>query len=190
MAEMMDQGGGAHGKKGGPKAKKKSTRIDMTAMVDVAFLLLTFFVLTSTMAKPSMMVLSVPPKRPDDTSSTKIEMKESKFLTLILGKKDKVHYYFGISEAEVKTTNYGVEGVRKLIRMHLDKGKAKGLPLCEGKETKGCWDPIIVIKPNKTSRYKNLIDILDEMKISAVPKYALTEMTPNDSTLLVQFGKE
>ena len=189
MAEMMEQGGGAHGKKGGPKAKKKSTRIDMTAMVDVAFLLLTFFVLTSTMSKPSMMVLSVPPKR-EDTASTKLEMKESKFLTLILGKKDKVHYYMGITDAEVKTTNFGDDGVRKLIRNHLGKGAVKGLPNCVGKETANCWDPIIVIKPAKTARYRNLVDILDEMKISAVPKYALTEMTANDSILLVKYAKE
>ncbi len=185
MAEMMDQGGGAHDKKGGTRAKKKSTRIDMTAMVDVAFLLLTFFVLTSTMSKPSMMVLAVPPKDNEETLDPLVA-KESKFLTLILGKNDKVHYYKGITDAEVKTTNFGPEGVRVLIRNHINKFK----PLCRGKNTEGCWDPILIIKPHKTARYKNLVDILDEMKISAVPKYALTEMTENDSTLLVRFSKE
>ena len=187
MAEMMDAGGGGHKKKGGSKQKKKSTRIDMTAMVDVAFLLLTFFVLTTTMAKPSMMVLAVPPKR-EDTTQTQLEVKESKVLTLILGEKDKVHYYFGITDPEVKTTSFDPEkGVRILIRNHL-KGKT-GQPLCQGKETKNCWDPIIVIKPNKTSRYKNLVDILDELKITGTPKYAITAVTDPDSVLLVGFGK-
>ena len=181
MAEV-DSGGGGGGKhKGGPKQKKKSTRIDMTAMVDVAFLLLTFFILTTTLATPQAMELIKPPKtdKPEDVEQ---EVKESKVMTFILGEDDKIHYYQGITDPKVLSTDFSADGIRKVIKEHLDRFPNR----CNtNNNAPGCWDPIIVLKPNKTCKYKNLVDILDEMKINSVPKYALAEMTAVDSVLLL-----
>ncbi|HHG84889.1 MAG TPA: biopolymer transporter ExbD [Bacteroidetes bacterium] len=180
MAEV-DTGGGGGGKhKGGPKQKKKSTKIDMTAMVDVAFLLLTFFILTTTLATPQAMELNKPPKTDDPIDNQK-PVKESKVLTLILGEEDKIHYYVGITEPVVKSTDFSAEGFRKIIVDHLNKFPNR---CTENGNAPGCWDPIIVIKPNKSCRYKNMVDALDEMRISKVPKYALDEVSSADSLLL------
>ena len=112
MAEIQqqaDSGGG--GKK---RAKKMSTKIDMTPMVDLAFLLLTFFMLTTTFNKPNVMQVTMPVKpKPDDPPS---EIKSSNAMTLILGEANKVYYYEGLLADDVKpelqVTNYGATGVR------------------------------------------------------------------------------
>jgi biopolymer transport protein ExbD len=189
MAEV-DTGGGGGGKhKGkGPKQKKKSTRIDMTAMVDVAFLLLTFFILTTTLATPQALELIKPPKL--DNPEDQLEVAESKVMTILLGEDDKVHYYVylnGSKEPTIKTTDFSDEGIRKAIQEHLNRFPnrcPKGAKAEEIKASK-CWDPIVVLKPTKTSRYKNMVDILDEMRINNVLKYALGEVTPDDSLLMV-----
>src|SRR5947207_1604387 len=89
MAEISDDGGG---KKGGKKrAKKQSTRIDMTPMVDLAFLLLTFFVLTSTFSKPKSMELTFP--APPPINQPPVEIKNG--ITFLLTKDDRIFYYEG-----------------------------------------------------------------------------------------------
>lgn len=163
----------------------------MTAMVDVAFLLLTFFVLTATMNKPSVMELNMPPKTdelPED--STKIKVKEEKIMTLILDADDTVRYYVGITNPEVKATSFDpANGVRGAIQEHINWGLKRGLQLCvkvgDGKSTKNCWDPIFLIKPRVTSRYGNLVDLIDELNITEAPKYAITEFAEEDSLLLI-----
>ena len=180
MADVDTSQGGNNKKGGAPKQKKKSTKVDMTAMVDVAFLLLTFFILTTTMATPKAMELMKPPKTEDDSNQK--DVAESKVLTFILGENDKIHYFFGITEPEFETTDFSDDGLRKIVNEHLNKFPNR---CSEVKDAPGCWDPIIVIKPNETSKFKNLVDILDEMRISKVPKYALGDMTSQDSLLLI-----
>lgn len=186
MAEVDTGGGGGKHKGGGPKQKKKSTRIDMTAMVDVAFLLLTFFILTTTMATPKAMELIKPPKL--DNPEDQLDVAASKVLTLIMGADDKVHYFVGIEDPEVKTTDFSATGVRQVILDHLNAKSnrcPKGATADDIKASK-CWDPIVVLKPTKWSKYKNTVDILDEMRITRTPKYALGEFTPADSLLLAE----
>ena len=116
-------------------------------------------------------------------------------MTIILGKSDRVHYYYGdgLNEEkepvkyDLKTTDFSGEGIRSEIKKHLYE-KGNGLPRCQGKNTEGCWDPIIVLKPMDKSRYKNLVDILDEMSITDARKYALTKISEVDSTLLLMNG--
>ena len=171
MAEMSPQGGGGKQKGGAPKQKKKSTRIDMTAMVDVAFLLLTFFILTTTLAQPQTMELNLPPKKDDiDVKERTVEVKAEKILTLILGEEDQIYYYKGEPDQEgtLEITTYDPQGIRKVIFGHL----------------RSVRDPIVVIKPNETSRYRNVVDILDEMAITQAKKYAMTEVTSVDSLLM------
>ena len=189
MAEVDTGGGGGKHKGGAPKQKKKSTRIDMTAMVDVAFLLLTFFILTTTLATPKAMELIKPPKldKPED----QLEVAESKVMTILLGENDKVHYYVylnGSKEPTIETTDFSATGAREAIQKHLNRFPTrcpKGAKIEEIKASK-CWDPVIVLKPTKVCKYKNVVDILDEMRINSVPKYALGEVSPDDSLLMVK----
>lgn len=168
MAEIQPKGdsGGKGGKK---RAKKMSTKIDMTPMVDLAFLLLTFFMLTTTFNKPKTMEINMPSneKTPEPT-----ELPASKALTVILGKNDKVYYYQGLNDGtaqpDLKTTDFSDKGIRQVL---LDLGsKIEGLT--------------VLIKPVSTSRYKNIVDILDEMNITNTRKYALVKMSPLDTKLM------
>jgi len=121
MAEIQPKGDGG-GKGGKKRAKKMSTKIDMTPMVDLAFLLLTFFMLTTTFNKPQTMEINMPDKNvKDEEEQTKIKASEA--LTIILGKNDKVYYYKGLndgtSQPELVTTDYSDKGIRDVL---LDMG--------------------------------------------------------------------
>ncbi len=170
MAEIQPkaEGGGKGGKK---RAKKMSTKIDMTPMVDLAFLLLTFFMLTTTFNKPQTMEINMPDKtKVEDKDQVKIKASEA--LTIILGKNDKVYYYKGLNDGvtqpDLVTTDYSDKGIRDVL---LDMGSK--IPKLT-----------VLIKPVKTARYKNIVDILDEMNITNTRRYALVEMTDLDSKLM------
>jgi biopolymer transport protein ExbD len=166
MAEVS-QGGGGGGNKGGKvRAKKSSTKIDMTPMVDLAFLLLTFFMLTTTFNKPQTMEITMPekPKAEDKLP----EVNEKKVVTLILGANDKVYWYNGITDPEVKVTDFSANGIRKVL-------------LTQNSQIPGM---IILIKPSEESRYKNMVDILDEMSITNMQRFALVKITQEDKDLV------
>jgi biopolymer transport protein ExbD len=164
MAEISDSGGGK--KKGGKvRAKKQSTRVDMTPMVDLAFLLLTFFILTSTFNKSKTMELTMPDKVTKEEEQTKIN--ENDILNLVLAENDKIFYWTGLTPpAEV--TNYSKDGVRKLL---LDRIRQNPKLM-------------ILIKPKDESRYNNMVDILDEMDITQMKRYAIVEFTNDDKTII------
>ena len=147
----------------------------MTAMVDVAFLLLTFFVLTATLKEDMLLEVVMPPKMDDEPVRT--EVLEEKVLTLILKDEDEIAYFFGADESVLDSTTYSPDGVRKLILAHLNTGeKEKGLPMCLGSKVgTPCWDPMVEIRPMPNSRYKNLVDVLDELAITEAPKYAIDQ---------------
>lgn len=182
MAEMQVAEGG--GKKGGKqRAKKMSTRVDLTPMVDLGFLLITFFMLTTTLAKPQIMALVMPDK------DLKVEdaepVKESKVLTLLLGANDKVYWYEGISEPTLDSTDYSAEGVRQVILNKMDKVKGLfGTETFKRKNKKGEEEEFtdgsfinVIIKPMRDSRYKNLVDALDEMAITKVRYYVILDVS-------------
>jgi biopolymer transport protein ExbD len=165
MAEISESGGGK-GKKGGKvRAKKQSTKVDMTPMVDLAFLLLTFFILTSTFNKSKTMEVTMPDKVTKEEEQTKIN--ENDILNLVLGENDKIYYWVGLTPP-VETTNYSKDGVRKLL---LERIKANPKLM-------------ILIKPKDESRYNNMVDILDEMDITQMKRYAIVEFTADDKTIL------
>lgn len=156
----------------------------MTAMVDVAFLLLTFFVLTATISEPNFMSLMLPPT---DGESNKII--QDKIMTIILDEGDEVLYYTGIEDIVVKPTDFSYSGIRLTIMRHLAGDGS--MPLCidvdnQGIESGRCWDPIFVVKAKSKSRYRNLVDVLDEIKLADAPKYALDEYTSEDSIRIAQ----
>ncbi len=179
MAEMQvaDSGGG---KKGGKKrSKKMSTRVDLTPMVDLGFLLITFFMLTTTLAKPQIMALVMPDK---DIKKEDIEpVKESKVLTLLLGGNDKVYWYEGITDAVLDSTDYSADGMRKVILNKMEKVKGQfGLEDYEDFKTKEARKGSfinVIIKPTKDARYKNLVDALDEMAICKVRYYVILDVS-------------
>ena len=179
MADVDVQSSGG---KGAPKAatKRTSTKIDMTPMVDLAFLLITFFMLTTTLNKPQTMEITMPDKNKNKEDVMKV--KESRTLTLLLGEKDRVYYYQGVTDEDpdVGVTNFGAEGVRKLL---MEK-KAQIGKVMNPKTKKMEEGIIVLIKARETSRYKNIVDILDEMNITGINTYAVVDITEPDLDLI------
>jgi len=165
MAEVQQGGGGGHKKGDKVRAKKMSTKIDMTPMVDLAFLLLTFFLLTTTFNKPKTMEVNMPDKVDDETQQTKIN--ENDILNLVLAEDNKIFWWVGL-EPPVNTTNYSKDGVRKVILQH----------------TRANQKMMVLIKPKDESRYENMVNILDEMDITDTKRYAIVEYSPDDKAII------
>lgn len=168
MAELNT--GGDEGKKGGKvRSKKQNSKVDLTAMVDLAFLLITFFMLTTSLSKPQSMNLNLPDKEePEDPNPTNIKVDERRTMTVILGKNNQMTWFMGLADKPIippTKDKYGKDGIRKALLK-----KVKEVPEIVGDAKKGL---IVIIKPTKTSTYRNLVDILDEMAICAVPTYAI-----------------
>lgn len=183
MAEIAQDGGGGKKKGGKVRSKKMSTRIDFTPMVDLGFLLITFFMLTTTLAKPNILALVMPEK---DIKKEDVEpVKESKVLTLLLGANDKVYWYEGISDAKLDSTDYAAEGLRSVILNKMDRVKEIfGLQTYKRKNKEGVEEEFndgsyinVIIKPMKDARYKNLVDALDEMAICKVRYYVILDVS-------------
>jgi len=185
MAEIAQDSGG--GKKGGKvRSKKMSTRIDFTPMVDLGFLLITFFMLTTTLAKPQIMALVMPDK---DIKKEDVEpVKESKVLTLLLGANDKVYFYEGITNPTLDSTDYSAEGLRKTILSKMDKVKGQwgdeDYEDFRTKEPKKGSFINVLIKPTKESRYKNLVDVLDEMSVTKVRYYVILDISDQEEKFI------
>jgi biopolymer transport protein ExbD len=170
MAELNTGDGG--GKKGSGKvrSKKQNSKVDLTAMVDLAFLLITFFMLTTSLSKPQSMDLGLPDKEEKDKPEDIVKTDQRRTVTVILGDNDKIKWFHGLlNEPEVggapTDATYGKEGIRKELLK-----RVKSIPEVTGDKDKGM---IVIIKPTKKSTYKNLVDILDEMAICKVPTYAI-----------------
>jgi biopolymer transport protein ExbD len=163
MAEMDTSSGGGHKKGPGvKKAKKLSTRVDLTPMVDLGFLLITFFIFTTTMSQPTAMRLFLPKdtNKPEEQN----KLKESAALTVMPGKQNQVYYYEGLDPTKIQTSNF--KAIRDVI---LNK-----------KRSTDPKDFMVIIKPTQDATYKNTVDILDEMKIDDVKRYALVDITPDE----------
>jgi biopolymer transport protein ExbD len=189
MSEIAQDSGGGNKKGGKVRSKKMSTRIDFTPMVDLGFLLITFFMLTTTLAKPQIMALVMPDK---DVDKEDVEpVKESKVLTLLLGANDKVYWYEGITDAKLDSTDYSAEGVRQVILKKMDKVNGQfGMDDYKKKNKEGVEEDLkgsfinVIIKPTKESRYKNLVDALDEMAITKVRYYVILDISPLEEAFI------
>lgn len=177
MAELNTGDGG--GKKGGKvRSKKANSKVDLTAMVDLAFLLITFFMLTTSLNKPQSMDLGMPEKDPKNPPPP-VLVDERRTMTIMLGENNKVKNFMGLLENPIeapKFVAYGKEGIRKDIL-----SRSKSVPQVTGDPKKGL---IVIIKPSKKSTYKNLVDILDEMAICKVPTYAIVDITKAELAVL------
>ena len=182
MAEL-DTSGGGHKKKGPgvKKGKKLSTRVDLTPMVDLGFLLITFFIFTTTMSQPTAMKLILPDDKvkPEDQNLAK----ESGVLTIMIGAENHIYYYEGQLKPDgsnfLSASFNGENSIRDVIM----KKKADVRSRAQDPENPE-KDLVIVIKPGKECTYKNVIDILDEMAINVVKKYALVDITADEAKLV------
>ncbi len=161
MAEMDTSSGGGHKKGPGvKKGKKMSTRVDLTPMVDLGFLLITFFIFTTTMSQPTAMKLFLPKDvyKPEEQN----KVKASAVLTIMLGKSDQIYYYEGDDPTKLQSSNY--KAIRDVI---IDK-----------KRRTDPKDFVVVLKPTADATYKNTVNILDEMTIDEVKRFALVDISP------------
>jgi biopolymer transport protein ExbD len=190
MAQI--EGGGDEGHKKGPgvkKAKKLSTRVDMTPMVDLGFLLITFFIFTTTMSSPKALNLNMPKDTKNEEELNKA--KESGALTIMLGKNNAVYYYEGQlapDGSNFKATNF--TGIRDeiinkrndVIKNHVHDSNCPKIWAENKGDKTSCLDRdfVVVIKPDQDATYKNTVDILDEMTINNVKRYAMVDITPQE----------
>jgi len=170
MAEMEVKESSKKGP-GVKKSKKHSTRVDLTPMVDLGFLLITFFIFTTTVSQPTSMNLNMPKDTKDPNQDLKV--KESGSLTLLLGKGNVIYYYFGNDPATMQTTGY--KDVRNVI--------------LKKKASTPATDLFIIIKPDKDATYKNAVDILDEMDIDQISRYAMIDPTADEYSKIQQTEK-
>lgn len=169
---MDTSSGGGHKKGPGvKKGKKMSTRVDLTPMVDLGFLLITFFVFTTTMSQSTAMNMNEPKDDPDQ----QLKVKNSGAMTILLGKADQVYYYFGELVAETASEQFKSSNFKDIRQVILDKKKATPV-----------GDLMYIIKADKESTFKNAIDILDEMTINTVPPghYAEVDMSDTEAKLI------
>jgi biopolymer transport protein ExbD len=166
MAELNTSEGGNKKHKGGTRSKKMSTKVDLTPMVDLAFLLITFFMLTTTLNKPNAMEMNMPKKDIEKKSLVNEEL----ILNMILDKENAVWYYEGTTASDLKKTVFANEqGIRDIIYWKQDKLK----------KSYGSKDTMIcLIKTTDGANFKNMVDALDEMEITDVKRYALQDVQP------------
>jgi len=208
MADIEAGGGGGH-KKGSKGRKKKSVRVDFTPLVDLGFLLITFFMLTTSMTRPKTMEIQKPKPDPNQKEDEKTKLKASQAMTIFLTKDNKIVYYFGLMDPNKpltpEVTNYGVDGIRKIlkkanhdrnplvdsIQIYKDMARLNKMTIEDyHKNRKRIEDQaaekalVVLIKADDTSTYKNLVDILDEMSITNVRSYAIVDITPAEVQLV------
>ncbi|WP_294141008.1 biopolymer transporter ExbD [uncultured Sanguibacteroides sp.] len=200
MAEIQqkEEGGRRKGKQ-----KKFDIHVDFTPMVDMNMLLITFFMLCTSMSKPQTMEISMPRKDLlNEQEQNKV--KASKAITILLGKEGKVYYYVGEPNYDdpdlLKETDFSSNGLRALLlgrnqfvvqKIRELKRKKANLEITNEEYMKQSSEirkdkdsPVVLIKATDFANYKNLIDALDEMQICNIGRYAIMDITPGDLRLL------
>lgn len=181
MADMEVAEGSSDKRHKGTRSKKLSTRVDMTPMCDVGFLLITFFMLTTTLQRQKTMQLFLPHDVKNEEQQNKV--KESQALTILLGKDNNIYYYEGIgTEAAkdpaslLKKTSYALKGgigdeiARKWKSVIQNSGGRDSM--------------VVIIKPTKDATYENVVSLLDDMNIYEIKKYALVKISENDKKMI------
>lgn len=166
MAEVQVQEKGAKG--GKVRSKKQNTRVDMTPMVDLGFLLITFFMFTTTFSKPNVMDLGLPAKpKPDAVKPPPTEIDLTNSISLIIGKNNRIFYHQlaqgELNDGNLQETTFDRNGITKVIEQAKARSKNKDLFT-------------VIIKPTDDAVYKNFVDILDEMAITKNERYGVTDI--------------
>jgi len=197
MAQIVQEEKQKGGKK---KPKKHSTHIDMTPMVDLMCLLITFFMLTVAFSKSKVMDIILPEKIQKNEKVEPPKIADSRTLNIILGPDDKVYWYPGKADPEspppLQETDFSDTGIRQVL---LERNKAlfdkitefekqvlrgdlkisqdslrSSIRIIKNEDDTG---PIVLIKAYKTSKYKNFVDIIDEMSIVGIARYIFTDIS-------------
>ena len=204
-AEVQESGNKKKGGKG--KQKKMTVRVDFTPMVDMNMLLITFFMLCTSLSKPQTMEISMPSNDKDITEEQQTKVKASQAITLLLGSDDKLYYYEGEPDykdySSLNETSYKPDGIRSLLlkrnkeavrKVNELKQKKLNMEISEEEYTQqlseiknGKNTPVVIIKATEKSKYVNLIDALDEMQICSIGKYVIVDITSGDEFLLKNF---
>jgi biopolymer transport protein ExbD len=158
MAEIQTSGTGKN--KGVRRSKKLSTKVDLTPMVDLGFLLITFFVFTTSIAKPTAMKIAIPEKGEGG------EVAAGKTLNVLLAANNTIYYYFGDSMNNMHTTNFSPVGLREIIRSKKTEVQKK---YGDANET------VVLIKPTPEASYSNIVNALDEIQINTIKRYVLMD---------------
>lgn len=208
MAEIIANEGGHGKKKGKARAKKHGTHIDMTPMVDLACLLLTFFMLTTAFSKPKVMEIVLPNKPKEGEKQPEIDKKRA--LNIILIEGDKVLWYTGIADPKemptLNETDFSKDGIRKVL-LHRNKDLFLEIENMNEAVTKGTLvlpmdtvaarrkkmmtndrkGPVVLIKAADKVKYKNIVDIIDEMAICNVARYALVDINTLEKKMVADY---
>ena len=205
-AEVQESGG----KNGKSKQKKFAVRVDFTPMVDMNMLLITFFMLCTTLSKPQTMEISMPSNDKSITEQQKSMVKASQAITLLLGADNKLYYYEGEPNykdyTSLKETSYTPDGIRSILlqknvaavnkvralklqkldlRISEEEYRKQVSEIKSGKDT-----PTVIIKATDDASYKNLIDALDEMQICNIGKYVITDIAEADQFLIKNYDSK
>ena len=207
MSAVVQESGGKNGKS---KQKKFAVRVDFTPMVDMNMLLITFFMLCTTLSKPQTMEISMPSNDKSITEQQKSMVKASQAITLLLGADNKLYYYEGEPNykdyTSLKETSYTPDGIRSILlqknvaavnkvralklqkldlRISEEEYRKQVSEIKSGKDT-----PTVIIKATDDASYKNLIDALDEMQICNIGKYVITDIAEADEFLMKNFDEK
>ena len=205
-AEVQESGG----KNGKSKQKKFAVRVDFTPMVDMNMLLITFFMLCTTLSKPQTMEISMPSNDKSITEQQKSMVKAWQAITLLLGADKKLYYYEGEPNykdyTSLKETSYTPDGIRSILlqknaaavnKVRALKQQKLDLKISEEEYRKqvseiksGKDTPTVIIKATDDASYKNLIDALDEMQICNIGKYVITDIAEADEFLMKNFDEK
>ncbi len=199
MAEIIQEDKGSGGKK---KPKKHAPHIDMTPMVDLMCILITFFMLTTAFSKAKVMEIILPEKIKDPTKQEAPKISASRTLNLILGPNDKVYWYPGMVKEEdysnlppVRVTDFSATGIRQLLlernktlatriedfnqsvitgKITISQDSVRGsIAKLKSDDDTG---PIVLLKAHKDAKYGNFVDILDEMNICGIARYTVVDI--------------
>jgi len=207
MAEIQSNEGGGKKKKGGSKQKKISVHVDFTPMVDMNMLLITFFMLCTSLSKPQTMEINMPSNDKKITEADRDAVKASQAITIVITGGDSVFYYTGQPNYKdynsLKLSSYKADGLRAfLIKRNFDavnkindlKQQKIQLKISQEQFTKqvseikgGKETPVVIIKAADRATYKNLIDALDEMQICNIGKYVIDKITPGENFLVKNY---
>lgn len=190
------------------KQKKMNCRVDFTPMVDMNMLLITFFMLCTSLSKPQTMEISMPSNDKDITEQQRSAVKASQAITLLLADNNRIFYYTGqvsTAKSTIKESNYNADGIHKML---LDKNIDANIQAEQLKQQRdllkiskddynkkldeirgGKNTPTVIIKALDTASYKNLIDALDEMNICNIGKYVIDKITPEEKALVASQEK-
>ncbi len=151
-------------KKGGKKRKKGrrlGIRIDMTPLVDVAFLLLTFFMFTTSMSRPQTMEINLPPDK-----DVKVEIAESNLLTLRINEKGEMFW------------NTGIESPKRLERAGMQKflvEKSQANPKLT-----------VLVKVDRGGKYAMMVNTIDELNSAGIQRFSIAPLLDADKALMAK----